>query len=255
MNIVIIEDEALNAKRLQRLLADTGELIKVLTILGGVGSSVKWFKENPAPDLVFMDIQLSDGLSFEIFENVTLTSPVIFTTAFDEYAIRAFKVNSVDYLLKPINKNDLEQSLRKFHSQFEEKKSTEDLVDLREVLLKINQKQPVYRSRFLLKKGETFHKVKSEEIAYFFLENKLTCIMLFNGKKFISDYALDDLETSIDPAVFFRVNRQCIVNVNAIESVHLFPGGSLKLKVIPPPDENIIVSRRRSADFKNWMDK
>ncbi len=255
MKTVIIEDEVLSAKRLKRLLEETGEQVEVLATLGGVRSAIMWFKTNPPPDLVFMDIQLSDGLSFEIFESVEVTCPVVFTTAFDEYAVRAFKVNSVDYLLKPIRRQDLEQSLKKFNALFGESKSHDELANFREVLQKISLKQPVYRSRFLLKKGETFHKVKSEEIAYFFLENKITFLMLYNGKKFISDLPLEELESSLNPDVFFRVSRQCIVNVNCIESIHLFPGGSLKLKVQPPPEEAIIVSRRRAAAFKEWMDK
>lgn len=255
MKVIIIEDEALSAKHLTRLLTESGEAVVILTVLDSVKAAVRWLSENPNPDLIFMDIQLSDGLCFDIFELCPVASPVVFTTAYDEYAIRAFKVNSIDYLLKPISPVDLQASLKKFFKIAAPINDQPTVQELLKLVKQISEKQPAYRSRFLLKKGETFHKISSSEIAYFQLENKLTSLTLNSDKKFITDYTLDELEASLDPGQFFRINRQCIININAIESIHLFPGGSLKLKVRPPQQSSFLVSRRRVPLFKEWIEK
>jgi two-component system, LytTR family, response regulator LytT len=255
MKVLIIEDEALASKRLKQLIQEINNSIKILDVLESIESTLKWFKGSITPDLIFMDIQLSDGLCFEIFNRIKIDIPIIFTTAFDEYAIQAFKVNSIDYLLKPINKKDLEQALTKFEALKEQYSNSLKGFEIQQLLQKMSLNQKVYRSRFLVKAGQTFVKINSEIIAYFFVDNKLTYGNLFNNKKYLLDYTLDDLENELDPQMFIRINRQFILNINSIESVHIFFGGSLKLHLIPKCEEEVIVSRRRVAAFKEWMNK
>lgn len=255
MKVLIIEDEALASKRLKQLIQEINNSIKILDVLESIESTLKWFKGSITPDLIFMDIQLSDGLCFEIFNRIKIDIPIIFTTAFDEYAIQAFKVNSIDYLLKPINKKDLEQALTKFEALKEQYSNYLKGFEIQQLLQKMSLNQKVYRSRFLVKAGQTFVKINSEIIAYFFVDNKLTYGNLFNNKKYLLDYTLDDLENELDPQMFIRINRQFILNINSIESVHIFFGGSLKLHLIPKCEEEVIISRRRVAAFKEWMNK
>lgn len=249
MKVLIVEDEILTSKRLKKMLLTLDSSIEVIDMIDSIESSVEWFNNNPAPDLVFMDIQLSDGLCFEIFDKVKVDPPVIFTTAFDEYAIQAFKVNSIDYLLKPIKQDELKQSLQKFHTLKERFSS------VYEVLKKISFNRKVYKARFLVKTGQAFVKVDCNDIAFFHSENKLTYIILFSGKKYTIDYTLDELERELNPESFFRISRQYIININSVESVHTYFGGSLKLHLNPKVQEEIIISRRRAAGFKDWMDR
>jgi two-component system, LytTR family, response regulator LytT len=255
MQVLIIEDEALASKRLKQLIQEINNSIKILDVLDSIESTVKWFNGSITPELIFMDIQLADGLCFEIFNRIKIDVPIIFTTAFDEYAIQAFKVNSVDYLLKPINKKDLEQALIKYEDIKDHYSVSSKDSDIQQLLQRMSLNQKVYRSRFLVKTGQTFVKINSDNIAYFFVDNKLTYGILTNNKKYLIDYTLDELENELDPQVFFRINRQFILNINSIESVHIFFGGSLKLHLLPKCEEEVLVSRRRVAAFKEWMNK
>lgn len=255
MKALIIEDEIPAAKRLRSLLNEVDPSIVISEIVDSVKASVKWINNNPLPDLIFMDIQLSDGLSFEIFKHVKIKCPVIFTTAFDEYAIQAFKVNSIDYLLKPIEAGDLRNSLNKYEelrNQFSPEVESDSLKKLLEM---IAQNKPVFKTRFLVKSGQSFIRIGAEESAYFFLDNKLTYIIQFNGKKHLIDFTLDELEKQLDPKIFFRANRQFIVNIESVTSLHNFFGGKLKLHLKPEPEESVVVSREKASCFKEWMQK
>ncbi|MGE5429891.1 MAG: LytR/AlgR family response regulator transcription factor [Syntrophomonadaceae bacterium] len=253
MKVLIIEDEVLTSRRLKQLIELADNTIEVLGTLDSIEACVEWFSNNPPPDLIFMDIQLSDGLCFEIFNRVTVDSPVIFTTAFDEYAIQAFRVNSLDYLLKPVKPLDLERSLDKFNRL--KNPAPFSAKEIRDVLKKISLNQRVYKTGFLIKTGQAYQRIGCQEIAYFHSENKLTYLVLFSGKKYMTDYTLDVLEKELNPADFYRISRQFIVGVNSVESVHNYFGGSLKLKLNPESQEDVIVSRRRTSAFKEWMDQ
>lgn len=250
MKVVIVEDERLAAEKLTGLLATTDPQLEVVRVLESVVEAVNWFSEHPAPDLVFMDIQLEDGISFEIFESVKIQSPVIFTTAFDQYAIRAFKVNSVDYLLKPIVKEELAGAIQKFrqlHSsedQFEEK-----------VTRVVEQLSRKYKTRFLIRVGMRFQSIPVSKICAFFVEERCTFLQTGEGKRYDLDYSLDQLQTMLDPEQFFRVNRNFLVNINCIEEIISYSVTRLKLKLDKGPEEGVIVSRDKVTDFKKWMDR
>lgn len=254
MKTIIIEDELPAAKRLKTILYEIDDSIIVLDVIESVSSAIKWFQENSLPDIVFMDIQLSDGLSFDIFKSVDIKCPIIFTTAFDEYAIQAFKVNSVDYLLKPIETKDLERSLnklREFKNQFSQ---NYDSNDLKKIFESIQQNKPAYKSRFLIKSGQTYFRVNTNECAYFYVKNKLTFLVTLSSKKYLIDYTLEDLEAEFDPQKYFRVNRQFILNIDSIVDIHTYFSGKLKIKTNPAAEEEIIVSRAKAVEFKKWIE-
>lgn len=255
MKVLIIEDEILTSRRLRQLILAADDAIEIVDVLDSIESSVEWFGSNSVPDLVFMDIQLSDGLCFEIFNRVNVDCPVVFTTAFDEYAIQAFRVNSIDYLLKPVKPDDVIRSLEKYNKLKNQYVPSFSSLDFREILRNMSGSRPIYKSRFLVKTGQSFIRVDCKDIAYFHTENKLTYIILFNGRKYLADHTLDLLEKELDPSVFFRISRQFIVSINSVESVHLYFGGSLKLNITPAIDDEVIVSRRRTVGFREWMDQ
>ncbi len=255
MKALIIEDEELAAKRLISLLKKVNTDIEIQGVCESIVSSVKWLMQNEKPDLIFMDIQLSDGLSFEIFKKIEIDSSIIFTTAFDEYAIQAFKLNSIDYLLKPFNEEELEAAIAKFEKLYGRKEPLLNEKEIEAILNGLVKNQPVYKSRFLVKTGQTFVKISSDEIAYFFVDNKITYLVLKNGKKHITDHVLDDLERELNPYNFFRVNRQYILNADSIEDVHTFFSGKLKVHVIPKSPDEIIISRVKAAAFKEWLNR
>jgi two-component system, LytTR family, response regulator LytT len=255
MKALIIEDELPAAKRLKSLLNEVDPTIEIIEIVDSIKASVKWINGNPLPELIFMDIQLSDGLSFEIFKQIKINCPVIFTTAFDEYAIQAFKVNSIDYLLKPIEAGDLRNSLKKYDELRYQFSSDTESDHLKKIFELVAQNKSVFKTRFLVKSGQSFIRIGSEECAYFFLDNKLTYLIQFNGRKHLVDFTLEDLEKQLDPKIFFRANRQFIVNIESITSLHNFFGGKLKLHLKPEPEENVIVSREKASSLKEWMEK
>lgn len=247
MKVVIVEDERLASKRLEKLLKKVEPNIEVLQILESVDDAVNWFSKNIKPDLIFMDIQLDDGISFEIFDAVKIDAPVVFTTAYNEYAIRAFKVNSVDYLLKPIEVEALALSIQKFKNLF-----TGNL-DFEEKIAKVfGQISPKYKSRFFVKIGVRFISIQVENICSFFVEERSTFLKTTGGKTYDLDYSLDQLQNMVDPSLFFRINRNYLVNINCIDEIISYSTNRLKLKA---GKTELIVSREKVSEFKKWMDR
>ncbi len=250
MKVVIVEDEQLAAEKLQGLIRNAAPDCEVIQILESVEEAVNWFSANLAPDLVFMDIQLDDGTSFEIFEEISIDAPIIFTTAFDQYALRAFKVNSVDYLLKPIDKDELARALVKFKKIYNEKGDFEAKVS--KVIEQLSQK---YKTRFFIRVGTRFQSIPANRIGAFFVEERSTFLKTLEGKTYDLDYSLDQLQTLVDPEQFYRVNRNFLININCINDIVSYSTNRLKLRLIVGFEEGIIVSRDKVSDFKHWMDK
>lgn len=249
MNVIIIEDESLTARRLESLLHKYDSGIRVQQIIPSVQEAVEWFESHATPDLVFMDIHLEDDLAFKIFEQYDLRVPVIFTTAYDEYMIQAFKVNSIDYLLKPVNYEELVQALEKFKSLRQQVVSPH-----LETLLKfIGQKEPEYKSRFMITVGTRIRSIETREIAYFYSEEKLTFMVTRDGHTLPIDFSLDKLTTLLNPSDFFRISRQMIVSFSCVQSVHTHIKGKLKLDLSPKSRFEVFVSGDRMADFKDWL--
>lgn len=255
MNTVIIEDEELAARRLKNLLLEIDPDIRVLVFLESIEKSVVWLQNNPQPDLIFMDIQLSDGLSFEIFKKVDVQTPVIFTTAYNEYAIQAFKVNSIDYLLKPIAIDELVAGIEKFKKMKSLDISKSRSMEMEAVLSGLLKNSIVYKSRFIVKSGQNFLKVLADEIAYFYVTNKLTVIMTKQGKKHVTDLTLDELENQLDPHLFFRANRQFIISENSIQNFQSYFSGKIKVTISPKPEAEVVISRLKAYTFKEWLNR
>ena len=250
MRILIIEDEMPAANRMIRLLQQLFPAGEFLERLDTVSRAVRWFGENPPPDLIFCDIQLADGISFEIFEKVKVTAPVIFTTAFDQYAIKAFQVNAIDYLLKPIDPVELAKAVDKFKSQ--QLKPALDIDALRG-LLQLEKK--VFKSRFLVRFGEKIQSIAVEEVAFFFSEERVTFLQTKEGKKYVLDATLEQVESQIDPEVFFRINRKYLCRVDAVDEVLTYSNSRLKVKLKNCPDHDILISREKVGEFKEWLDR
>lgn len=249
MNVLIIEDEILAADKLESMLLDIDPKMTVLAKLGSIKDSVRWLSQHTA-DLILLDIQLSDGISFSIFEQVHVSTPIIFTTAYDEYAIKAFQLNSISYLLKPIRKSDLAdglQKLRKLKAAFS--------IDFENLLSQIQGQPAGFKKRFLIQIGEKIKKVETTEVAYFYVFERSTYLRTFKGSRFPLEYTLDKLETLLDPARFFRINRKYIVNMDAITSMTAYSRSRVKIELSPKTDDEFdaIVSIERSADFKKWL--
>lgn len=251
MKVLIIEDEAPAFRRLQKILEELEPTIEIVEVLDSVEESVKWLKNHNIPDLIFMDIQLSDGISFEIFDQVPIRKPVIFTTAFDEYTLRAFKVNSVDYLLKPIKKEELKESLEKFKALKQEYGNA--VVDISEVVKSIRLDEKHYKTRFLVKQGEKMSSVEADHIAFFHTQHGVVYLVTRSGKKYLMDLTLDDLQNQLDPGVFYRANRQFIVSYQSVSTVHRYHKGKLLIEAVPKPEEGIVVSAEKASDFKAWL--
>jgi two-component system, LytTR family, response regulator LytT len=259
MKVLIIEDEELAVKKLQKTLASVDATAEVVGVADSIRSSVSWLQQNPSPDLILMDIELADGQSFEIFDKVDVKSTVIFTTSYDEYALKAFKVNSIDYLLKPIQKEDLQAALEKLRglkSLYGNNNSTPSLnVDslVKELQQKLQPKE--FRKRFLVKHAQKLVSVDVEEIAYFYSDGRLNFFKTSDNRKFVVDYTMDDLEEMLDPDQFFRISRAFYVSVNCIDQIHDYFGNRLLLNLKPAVDKEAIVSREKVSDFKKWMGK
>ncbi len=249
MKTIIIEDENLTARRLQSLLQKYDLSIEVLNVIPSVQQAVQWFQSNAAPDLVFMDIHLEDDLAFRIFDQVPLKVPVIFTTAYDEYMIQAFKVNSIDYLLKPVNYDELVQALEKFRSL----KSQFAQPNIETLLQLINKKETEYKSRFMITVGTRIKSIEISEIAYFYSEEKLTFMVTKEGQTLPIDFSLEKLAALLDPKEFFRISRQFIVSFGSIQNVHTHIKGKLKLDVMPKTKFDVLVTGDRMTDFKEWL--
>jgi DNA-binding LytR/AlgR family response regulator len=248
MKVIIIEDEKPAAEKLLKAVQQSNPAIEVTAILTSVKASVDWLQQNPMPDLLFMDIELGDGLSFKIFDNVNITSPVIFCTAFDEYWQEAFEHNSIDYLLKPVKQDKLETALNKydklkqhFASSFQQ--------------LQQWQQQPAagHKKRFLVKRGTDYISIKTDDIAYFYAAHKLVCMVDNKNQKFILDQSLADIEKQLDPVQFYRVNRKYLVHLGAIKKIKVYPKSKLQVEVEPAINEDIIISQENTAAFKEWM--
>lgn len=256
--VVIIEDEAHNSRMLKGMVEKLRPDWQIETILESVEESVEWFNSNKAPDLILMDIQLSDGICFSIFPsvNLPLKAAVIFTTAYDEYAIRAFKVNSIDYLLKPVNEKELENSFLKFEEHYgasvAETYNPEQLNHLYQAIISCKKE---FRTRFLIAGITGYQKLETRDIAYLYSDSKLAFAVDFHGKEFTLDYNLEQLENELDPKVFFRANRKIILNADAVVKIQNEQGGKLIVKTNPVTDFEILVSRLKAMDFKVWMGK
>lgn len=251
MNVIIIEDERPSARRLQRMLDKQG--IEVSQMLHSVEESIAWFLENEHPDLIFLDIQLSDGLSFEIFDEVAVKSAIIFTTAFDEYALQAFKLNSIDYLLKPIDEQELAKALTQFKEQRGQYKPVQlDFEDIKKLL--VNPVEREYKKRFTTKVGQHIKMIPVDEIECFYSENKGTYIHTTAGRNYLIDPTLEQLEEELSPEVFFRINRKFYVNINAIKDIISYTNSRLQLKLNNYKEQEVIVARERVKDFKLWLE-
>jgi DNA-binding LytR/AlgR family response regulator len=247
MRTLVIEDEIPAARRLTKMVLAARPEANILETLDSVVGAVSWLRTFPAPDLIFMDIQIADGLSFDIFKQVEITSPVVFTTAFDQYAVQAFKVSAVDYLLKPIDPKDLETALHKFEKQ----RFKQQPLDI-DALSKLIKKE-TYKDRFLVKTGQQLTFLPATDIAYFRSSDGLTQAHAFSGKKFFVEHTLEELENLLDPREYFRISRGLTVRLGSILKIHPHLNGRLKLELNPNAQEEVFVSRERAGDFKAWL--
>ncbi|HEX2608254.1 MAG TPA: LytTR family DNA-binding domain-containing protein [Flavisolibacter sp.] len=256
MKAIIIEDEELIASELQSKIESVADDVDIIEVLPSLKTARKWFLQHPEPDLIFMDIQLSDGVSFELFDLYTITCPVIFTTAYDEYAIRAFKVNSVDYLLKPINSDSLKRAIEKSRTIRFEGKPTGDMAALLSSLSQISGAKPLYKERFLVNMRNQFIPIPTNEIA-FFIKDVLHYIYLFSGDRYIVDCdSMEEIEEVVDPSRFYRANRQYIVNIDAIKSARTKENSKLTIYLKEPLQKfEIDMSREKVPSFKKWLDR
>ena len=248
MKVLIIEDEPATARRLEKLLREIEVDLTVINVLDTVEDSISFFKSNESPDLVFMDIHLADGNSFEIFEQVPIQSPVIFTTAYDQYAIKAFKVNSIDYLLKPIKKEELINSLDKF-----KKISTPVIPDYSSIIKLLKEEKTNYLKRFVVKIGQVIKTIDLPEISYFIVDNKSVYAILRENKRYLIDFTMEQLDQQLDPIQFFRINRSMIISYASISKMISYSKSRIKIDLNPPYIKDVITSTDRSGDFKEWL--
>ncbi len=250
MNIIIIEDEKPAARLLQRKLEKIE--IKVTTMLHSVEEAISWFSTNNHPDLIFLDIQLSDGLSFEIFEKIDIKSAVIFTTAYDEYALQAFKLNSIDYLLKPIDEEELEMAVSKFKERFPKKETIQlDFDQIKKMFS--NPTETHYKKRFTIKLGQQLKMINIEDVECFYSENKGTYLHTFENRNYLLDSTLEQLETELDPKDFYRVSRKFIIPMKSIKEIQVHSNSRLKIILPTYKDDEVIVSREKVQEFKTWL--
>ena len=254
MKVLIIEDEFPAAERLSNLLRKTVPNWHIVEILDSVQNSQNWLASQPSPDLIFSDIQLSDGLSFEIYATVPVKSPIIFTTAYDQYAIQAFKVKSIDYLLKPIKESDLQASIQKYYTlrtDFSPSLAQQNLYDIWKEAP--TTQKPSFKSRFLVKSKAGFKSLAIEEIAYFYTAHEIVYGVTKEGKKYPIDFTLDQITDTVDPNRFFRVNRQFLCRLEGISHIHPYFNGRLKLELLPEAEKEVIVSRDKAKQLKKWL--
>ncbi|MDD2279848.1 MAG: LytTR family DNA-binding domain-containing protein [Bacteroidales bacterium] len=251
MKYLIIEDEKLTADRLAKMVKTIKQDYTLLATLNSVSSAVNWLSKNPHPQLAFFDIQLGDGISFEIFEQAKIDFPVIFTTAYNEYALKAFKVNSIDYLLKPVNEKELEAAIEKF----ENTRSAPSSIDPSQIATLISQLSSNHKTRFLVKVGEHLKMINCSNIAFFHSMEKATFICNTEGRDYAIDHTLDQIELMVNPSEFYRVNRSCIIGINSIRDIVAYSSSRLKIVPIVKTDEDIIVSRERVSSFKEWLER
>ncbi len=258
MKILIVEDEELAVRKLQKTLASLSQDLEVAGTTDSIAATVEWLQHHPQPDLILMDIELADGQSFEIFNLTDVKSPVIFTTSYDEYALKAFKVNSVDYLLKPVQKDELEAALSKFQNfkqAFAGKTKEEPQIAALVKELQHTLQHKEYRKRFLVKHMQKLVSVDVSTISYFYSDERLTFFKTADDKKYVIDYTLDEIEEMLDPGDFFRISRGFLVSVKSIDQIQDYFGNRLKLTLRPAIDKEALVSREKVSDFKDWMGK
>ncbi|MER3497912.1 MAG: DNA-binding response regulator [Chitinophagaceae bacterium] len=259
MKVFIVEDEDLAVKKLRKTLESVDATAEVVGVADSIRSSVNWLNNNLAPDLILMDIELADGQSFEIFDRVDVKSNVIFTTSYDEYALKAFKVNSVDYLLKPVQKEDLQAALNKLKGLKEMYGVKENPVAInvdnlvKELQQKLQPKE--FRKRFLVKHAQKLVSVDVDEIAYFYNDGRLNFFKTQDNRKFVVDYTMNELEQMLDPEKYFRISRSFFVSIESIDQIHDYFRNRLLLQIKPVVDKESIVSREKVSDFKQWMGK
>jgi DNA-binding LytR/AlgR family response regulator len=253
MNVLIIEDEPLAAQRLETLILELLNDSHVTAKIDSVKKSVQWLQKNPAPDLILMDIQLADGLSFQIFEQCEVKAPVIFTTAYDEYALKAFKVNSIDYILKPVDKAELASALKKLESFRSTQPSQEILMQsITQAMSMLTKK---YKERFVIKVGEHLKTVEVKNVLYFYSQDKTTFCHTTDNRNHILDFTLDQLEGLVDPQVYFRVNRKYLVCSDSIQDIISYTNSRLRLVLKNSSDNDVIVARERVQEFRQWLDR
>ncbi len=252
MKILIFEDERLASERLIEILNDIRPGIEVLSSIKSVEAGIMWLQSHDAPDLIISDIQLLDGTSFEIFSEVKVECPVIFTTAYDQYAIKAFEVNSVDYLLKPIQEEKLKAAVEKAEAKAADGGSGIDITQIKDLLQENRQD---FKSRFLTKVGQKIRAIPVEKIAYFFTRDKLTYIVTFENQKYPLDHTLEEIDGMLNPRQFFRINRKFIVHFDSVKDIHPYFKGRLKLGLEPMIDEEIVISSEKTPSFKKWLDQ
>lgn len=255
MKVVIIEDEQLAADKLAAMIRRYDDRIEVVEQLRSVRASVDLLRGEPAIDLLFLDIHLLDGTCFDILKEAPVPCPVIFTTAYDEYALEAFRLNSVDYLLKPVSYVKLKAAFEKFGRMQESFRQARQTARLEQVLAAVEaSRPPAHKSRFLIRSGSRIFSVEAQQVAYFFTEDKITYLVTRDGKKYSLPRSLEELETELDPRRFFRINRQMILHIRSVRMVHDYFKGRLKVDLHPAPSFDVMVSSRRVPDFKAWLD-
>ncbi len=254
MKVLIVEDENLAAERLKDLILQYDNSIEIVDWLDSVEETINWLNNNEMPDLLFFDIQLADGLSFEIFDAIEITAPVIFTTAFDEYALRAFKVNSIDYILKPIDNQELKSAIDKFKTQYQKEETPIPNWNILQETLKAIKSGKDYKSRFAVKKGVHLASIPVDDIAYFYSEHKISWLKTNEGKKYAVDYTLDQLSEILNPKDFFKLNRKYLTSIKAIKDVVIYSNSRLKVQLLDTKkDELILISREKVGNFKKWL--
>lgn len=258
MKVLIVEDEELAVKKLKKTLQNVEAGATVAGETDSIKGTVQWLESNPAPDLILMDVELNDGQSFEIFHHVKVKSPVIFITSYDEYALKAFKVNSVDYLLKPVQQEDLEAAINKYKElkklyRHDSENNTGEIELLVKKLQSLESRD--YRKRFLVKQGTKLVSVEVTDIAYFFSDGRLNFFKTTDNRKFIVDYTMEELNDMLDPEQFFRISRSFYIAVNSVVQANEYPGNRLELQLNPASEKEVIVSREKVSDFKTWLGK
>jgi two-component system, LytTR family, response regulator LytT len=251
IKVLIIEDEVAAAKRLQKMIGELMPEAEITNSLASITAAVEWLNTNPLPDLIFADIHLADGSSFEIFKQVKIKCPVIFTTAYDQYALQAFKQNSIHYLLKPVKKEELNEAIERFRKMQSVKQTS--AIDFEKMLSLINKPAASYKERFIIRFGEHIKTIQVNDIAYFYTENKANFAVMRDGKRYPVDHNLDELEHLVDPKNFFRINRQFIIGYNSIAEMITYSKSRVLVKLNPPTKFETIVSTERSSSFKGWL--
>ncbi len=258
MKVLIIEDEPFAQQELKRLLAQLNIEIQILEMIDTIEDAVEWLKSNPVPDLIFLDIQLADGLSFEIFKQIKIEAPVIFTTAFDEYAIQAFRLNSIDYLLKPIKINDLKNAMAKYEAmkkQFAPPETISLGITPQQLQSLLQLGKHEYKSRFVARFGDQIKYVPVAEVAYFFAEDNVVFMVTTKNARYIIEHSIEELEGLVDPKDFFRVNRGFLAHINSINKVYKYLNSRLKIELKPETEKEVLISRARVSAFIEWMER